>query len=127
MSVGDFVLLQSGLILKVTNAEQINIAEDAVSLAAVGDTHEVRLAVGSGLDLPQGQTSTGFVNATGPFLAASDWVLFPDTGSLTRIVEVSNPGPNQSAVKVHGMIQLATRQYVDQRIKEIANYETGSF
>lgn len=125
--MGDFVLLQRGTILSVTEITQISMMDDVVKLAAVGDTHGARLGTGAGISLAPGQTSEAYVNATGPFLSTSDWVLFCDTGSLTRIVEVSKAGPNQSTVKVHGMMQIATKQYVDGLLNQITNLEEKRF
>ena len=126
-AVGDFVLLQRGTILSVTEITQISMMDDVVKLAAVGDTHGARLGTGAGISLAPGQTSEAYVNATGPFLSTSDWVLFCDTGSLTRIVEVSKAGSNQSTVKVHGMMQIATKQYVDGLLNQIINLEEKRF
>lgn len=126
-AVGDFVLLQRGTILSVTEITQISMMDDVVRLAAVGDTHGARLGTGAGISLAPGQTSEAYVNATGPFLSTSDWVLFCDTGSLTRIVEVSKAGSNQSTVKVHGMMQIATKQYVDGLLNGITNLEEKRF
>lgn len=124
---GDHVLLQSGTILSVTKVTQITMEVDVVDLVAVSDAHGTRLASGAGLSLEPGQVSDSPVNAAGPFLSTSDWVLFCDTGSLTRIVEVSSGDANQSMVRVRGMMQLATKQYVDGLLNEIVNLEGKRF
>ena len=126
-AVGDFVLLQRGTILSVTEITQISMMDDVVRLAAVGDAHGTRLASGAGLSLEPGQVSDSPVNAAGPFLSTSDWVLFTDTGSLTRIVEVTSGDANQSMVRVRGVMQMATKQYVDGLLNEIVNLEGKRF
>ena len=124
---GDHALLQSGTILSVTKVTQITMEVDVVDLVAVSDAHGTRLASGAGLSLGPGQVSDSPVNAAGPFLSTSDWVLFTDTGSLTRIMEVTSGDANQSMVRVRGVMQLATKQYVDGLLNEIVNLEGKRF
>ncbi|WP_417134892.1 collagen-like triple helix repeat-containing protein [Rubneribacter badeniensis] len=114
MQIGDFGITGSKVLGRIERLTDTDADSDAsASMVPLLDLHGTRMGTCEGLDLAAGELSSTSFWVFGSQLRAGDFALFTDTGCLTRIPSASIELADRVSAKLEGVVQLATRGYVD--------------